>query len=96
MKSMQFEWDKEKAEVNLKKHGVSFEEAITVWNDYFYIDLFDDEHSIEENRFIIIGESIETRLLIVSYTERENRIRIISAREMTPKERRDYEQGNFE
>lgn len=93
---MQFEWDKEKAEVNLKKHGVSFEEAITVWNDYFYIDLFDDEHSIEENRFIIIGESIETRLLIVSYTERENRIRIISAREMTPKERRDYEQGNFE
>ncbi len=48
---MQFEWDKEKAASNLKKHDVSFDEAETVWNDYFYVDLFDDEHSIEENRF---------------------------------------------
>ena len=93
---MKFEWDEEKATVNFKKHAVSFEEAKTVWDDYFYIDLFDGEHSIEENRFLIIGESKEERLLIVSYTERENRVRIISARELTPKERKDYEQGHFE
>lgn len=93
---MQFEWDEEKAEINLKKHGVSFTEAETVWDDYFYVDIYDDEHSVEEDRFLIIGESSENRLLIVSYTERENRVRIISARELTPKERRDYEQGKFE
>jgi uncharacterized DUF497 family protein len=93
---MQFEWDKEKAEKNLKKHDVSFEEASTVWDDYFYADLFDDNHSIEENRFLIFGESAQNRLLIVSYTERENCVRIISARELTPKERKDYEQGYFE
>jgi uncharacterized DUF497 family protein len=93
---MQFEWDKEKAASNLKKHDVSFDEAETVWNDYFYVDLFDDEHSIEENRFLIIGESKEKRLLIISYTERENRVRIISARELTVKERKDYEHGHFE
>lgn len=93
---MQFEWDEEKAESNLKKHGVSFEEAQTVWEDYFYVDLFDDEHSVEENRFLIIGESSEKRLLIVSYTERENSVRIISVRELTAKERKDYEQGRFE
>jgi uncharacterized DUF497 family protein len=93
---MRFEWDKEKAASNLKKHSVSFEEAETVWQDYFYIDLFDDAHSIEENRFIIIGESNKNRFLIVSYTERENKIRIISARELTSKERKDYEHGRFE
>jgi uncharacterized DUF497 family protein len=93
---MQFEWDKEKAENNLKKHGVSFTEAETVWGDYFYIDLFDNEHSIEEKRFLIIGESQGKRLLIVSYTERESCVRIISARELTPKEKRDYEHGRFE
>ena len=63
---MRFEWDEAKAVGNLKKHDVSFVEAETVWNDYFYIDLFDDEHSVEENQFLIIGESIQKRLLIVS------------------------------
>lgn len=81
---MQFEWDAEKAEANLKKHGVSFEEAETVWNDFFYIDLFDEEHSVEEKRFLMIGESEQKRLLIVSYMERENKVRVISARELTP------------
>ena len=66
---MQFEWDKGKAAGNLRKHGVSFDEAETVWADYFYIDLFDDEHSAEENRFLIVGESNGKRLLIVSYTK---------------------------
>jgi len=93
---MQFEWDEEKAAANLKKHDVSFEEAVTVWKDLFYIDLFDIEHSEDENRFLIIGESEQIRPLIVSYTERENFVRIISARELTPKERRDYEHGSFE
>lgn len=92
---MQFEWNKEKAASNLKKHGVSFEEAKTVWLDYFYIDFFDEAHSIEENRLIIVGESDKNRLLIVSYAERINKIRIISARELTSKERRDYEHGKF-
>jgi uncharacterized DUF497 family protein len=93
---MQFEWDREKAEVNFKKHNVSFEEAQTVWQDFFFVDFYDESHSIEENRFLIIGESANKRLLLVSYTERENIIRIISARELTPKERRDYEHGEFE
>lgn len=93
---MQFEWDKEKAKVNLKKHNVDFEEVKTVWQDYFYIDLYDEGHSIEEKRFLIVSESDKNRLLIVSYTERENNLRIISARELTAKERKDYEQGHFE
>ncbi len=89
---MQFEWSEQKAGSNLKKHDVSFAEAET----YFYIDIFDDEHSTEENRFLLIGESERKRLLIISYTEREDRIRIVSARELTPKERKDYEHGHFE
>jgi len=92
---MQFEWDTEKAELNLKKHGVSFEEASTVFGDAL-ARIFDyEEHSIEERRDGIVGHSIENRLLIVSFTERENdTIRIISARETTPKERRNYENAN--
>lgn len=52
---MQFEWDKEKATNNIKKHAVGFEEASTVWQDFFYIDLYDDEHSEKENRFLIVS-----------------------------------------
>ncbi len=93
---MQFDWDSEKARINLKKHGVGFEEATTVWSDFFFIDFYDEKHSVEENRFLIVGESDQKRLLIISYTEIEDIIRIISAREVTSKERRDYEHGNFE
>jgi uncharacterized DUF497 family protein len=93
---MQFEWNKEKAAINFRKHGVSFEEAATVRDDYFVVDLYDTDHSIEENRFLIAGESAQNRLLIVSYTEKNGKIRIISARELTPKEKRDYEHGRFE
>lgn len=93
---MQFEWDPIKADANLLKHGVSFEEAETVFNDMFSIELYDPDHSDDENRFIIVGESKEQRRIIVSYTERENRVRIISARLITPKERRDYEYGTYE
>jgi uncharacterized DUF497 family protein len=89
---MQFEWDIEKAEANLKKHDVGFEEAETVFGDPFYIDFYDDKHSAAEHRFLIVGESSSEHLLIVSYTERDGKIRIISARELTPQERKDYEQ----
>lgn len=92
---MQFEWDTEKAATNLKKHGVSFEEAETIFGNLL-ANIFDDkEHSVNERRNVIIGHSIKNRLLIVSFTERENdTIRIISAREATPKERRKYEDAN--
>jgi len=93
---MRFEWNEEKDGANLQKHGVGFAEASTVWDDYFNIDFFDGGHSLDERRFLMIGESSRRRLLIVSYTERENKIRIISARELTPKERREYEHGYYE
>jgi uncharacterized protein len=88
---MQFEWDNKKAEANFKKHGVSFAEAKTVFDDTFCIEFYDPKHSIEEHRFLIVGESNFGRLLIISFTERENLIRIISARETTAQERKDYE-----
>ena len=93
---MDFEWDPEKAELNRSKHGVTFAEAASVFVDYFYVDFYDPKHSAEEHRVLIIGESNQTRLLIVSYTERDDKIRIISARELTPQERRIYEHGKFE
>lgn len=89
---MQFEWNPEKAELNLKKHGVDFSEAETVFGDSLAKIFDDEEHSFDEKREIIIGHSIQNRLLIISFTERENNtVRIISARKTTPKERRDYE-----
>ena len=92
---MQFEWDKEKAAGNLKKHGVSFEEAETVFGDSLARIFDDEEHSIEERRNGIVGHSIRGKLLIISFAERENdTIRIISARETTSKERRKYENAN--
>ena len=92
---MQFEWNPEKAEANLKKHGVSFEEAKTVFGDFLARIFDDEEHSFEEKRNGIVGHSSKTRLLIISYTERENdTIRIISARETTSRERRKYEDEN--
>ena len=90
---MEFEWDGNKAEANLSKHGVSFDEAKTVFDDPLYIDFYDPDYSDEEDRYIIIGESQQRRLLIVSYTERDHKIRLISAREVTKKEKEDYEEG---
>ncbi len=91
---MQFEWDKEKAESNLKKHGVSFAEAETVFGDLSAKLFFDDEHSIDEKREFIVGYSKMNRLLVVYFTEREDRIlRIISARKPTSIEREDYEEN---
>ncbi len=92
---MQFEWNKEKAEINLKKHGVSFEEAETVFGDSLAKIFVDEVHSFEEKREIIVGHSIKNHLLIICFTEREmETIRIISARETTSKERRKYENAD--
>ena len=90
----EFEWDAQKAAENLKNHGVAFEEALTVFADAL-ASIFDDpDHSGDERRELIIGRSVPQRLLIVSFTERRQRIRIISARETTGREQRDYEQAN--
>jgi len=89
-----FEWDETKAKSNWIKHGVSFDEATTVFDDSL-ARVFDDElHSTDERREIIIGQSINNRLLVVCFSERSNeRIRIINARLQTPKERKAYEEN---
>ena len=89
-----FEWDEEKDLSNQKKHGVSFEEAKTVFNDPRSITIADEQHSEEEDRYIDIGTSSRGRLIIVSYTEREPNIRIISCRKATKSERKSYDQAS--
>ena len=90
---MEFEWDQEKAQSNLVKHGVSFEEAQTVFDDPLYVDFYDPDHSENENRYIIIGASSMGHILLVSYTERGNITRIISARKVTKQEFKTYQEG---
>ena len=90
---MEFEWDEGKAERNLIKHGVSFGEAKTVFDDLLYVDFYDPNHSENEDRYLAIGESNRGRLLIISYTERGNKNRLISARETTKTERETYAEG---
>ena len=90
---MEFEWDPDKAELNLKKHGVSFAQASTVYCDLLSITFYDPDHSDDEDRFITIGTSSEDVLLIVSHTDRDDRIRIISARKAKRCERRIYQDG---
>lgn len=90
---MIFEWDDQKAKSNLKKHGVSFQEAKTVFGDKLSITVADPEHSESEYRFIDIGLTESGRLLVVSYTERGTKIRIISSRLALPAERMLYEKG---
>ena len=87
----EFEWNNEKAKVNSSKHSVSFDEAKTVFDDPLYIEFFDPDHSDNEERYIIVGQSQQNRLLVVSYMERGRRIRLISAREATRWEREAYE-----
>ncbi|MBD2778722.1 BrnT family toxin [Iningainema tapete] len=92
--TIDFDWDNEKAKVNIRKHGVSFTDATTVFDDPLSITLDDTLHSQEEDRFLIIGYSQQQMLLVVAYTYRGNNIRIISARIATRRERKIYEQGN--
>lgn len=87
-----FEWAVNKATANIAKHGVSFEEAATVFRDPLALIFDDEDHSDEELREIIIGHSDNNRLLLVCFTERDDVIRVISARKATRRERRDYEE----
>ena len=89
--SLTFEWDEKKADDNLRKHGVSFDEAKTVFNDPFSVTIHDPDHSRDEQTYIDIGLSSKGRLIVVSYTERGEKIRIINSREATKKEEREYE-----
>ena len=88
---MEFEWDPEKAAANLKSHGVEFSEAMTVFGDPLELTIPDPDRSEGELRFLSMGLSTAGRLLVVAYTERERRTRIINAREATRKERKQYE-----
>jgi uncharacterized DUF497 family protein len=91
---MDFEWDREKAQRNLEKHRVSFEEAITVFYDSLATSFPDPVHSADELRFITFGYSAHDRLLVVAHAERGETVRIISARLATARERRRYETQN--
>ena len=87
-----FEWDPEKARENQQNHEVSFAEASEIFEDDHSSSVRDPDHSLQEDRFLIFGVSKGGRYLVVSYTDRGDRIRLISARPMTPRERRAYEQ----
>lgn len=89
---MEFEWDPGKAAENLRKHGVSFKEAASVFGDFLGTTVSDPDHSANENRFITFGLSHAGRLLMVAHVERRERIRIISARKLTRREKRAYEE----
>lgn len=93
---MDFGWDDDKAKTNLTKHGVSFLEAASVFDDDLSITFLDPDHSIDEERLIIIGHSSRGRLLFVSHADRDNQPRIISARPATRRERRVYENTGSE
>jgi uncharacterized DUF497 family protein len=90
---MEFEWDPKKADRNKQKHGVTFQEGTTVFGDPLAITFADPDHSEDEERFITFGLSTQEWLLVVSHASRGNKTRIISARLMTRKERKIYEEG---
>ena len=90
---MQFEWHLEEAHKNLTKHGVSFDEAASVFGDPLAVTIDDPDHSQEEQRFLTTGLSKHQRLIIVAHTAIESRVRIFSAREVTSAERKQYESG---
>ncbi|HEV7374311.1 MAG TPA: BrnT family toxin [Pyrinomonadaceae bacterium] len=91
---MEFEWDSKKAKSNLRKHKVSFEEAATAFNDILSFTFEDEAHSDVERRYATLAMSYRGRMLVVAHTMRGEKIRIISAREATPRERQWYEEEN--
>ncbi|MGH9644390.1 MAG: BrnT family toxin [Terriglobales bacterium] len=91
---MNFEWDKRKSAANIKEHGVAFEEALSVFADPFARIFDDPDHSADERREIVIGHSNQRQLLLVFFTERRDKVRIISARKPTRTERGDYEENS--
>jgi len=92
--AVSFEWDPAKARENHAKHGVSFEEAVTIFIDPLSLTIPDPDHSAAEARFVILGRSARQRLLAVVHSEREGRIRLISARTAARHEQRSYEEGS--
>jgi uncharacterized protein len=90
---MRFAWDEKKAASNLSKHGISFEEAATVFGDPLSDTFPDPDHSLEEHRFVIIGSSESGKILVVAHTDDGELVRIISAREVTIGERKSYEES---
>ena len=90
---LSFEWDPHKAARNVKLHGITFDEASSVFKDMLSLTIFDPKHSDEEDRFILIGNSASNRLLVIVHAERGDQIRLISARDATPKERNQYEEN---
>ena len=88
-----FEWDPDKAKKNMKVHGVSFDEASTSFKDALSLTIYDPLHSEDEDRMVLIGNSFKNRVLIIVHTERGDKIRIISARKTTKKERKQYEEN---
>jgi len=91
---MKFEWDPEKERRNFQKHGVLFSEAATVFADSLSLIFYDPDHSMEEDRYLVLGISARGRLIIVSHTDRNDEVRIISARTPTKSERLSYEEGD--
>jgi len=91
--AVEFEWDAAKAKANLKKHGVSFDEALTVFADPLARVFDDPDHSGHETRELLIGQSARSRLLVVSFAERDGRVRIINARRATRRERSNHEKN---
>lgn len=93
---VEFEWDPAKASTNLTKHGVAFDEAATIFGDSLSVTMRDPDHSIDEDRYVVVGMSNRQRALLVAYSERGTRVRIISARQLTRSERRAYENSRKE
>ena len=91
--SLRFDWDPKKAETNLAKHDVSFEEAMTVFADPLARIFPDEEHSVDEFREIIIGHSARLQLILVNFTSTDDQVRLFSARKATRMERKDYEEN---
>ena len=89
---MDFEWDPKKAAANEQKHGVTFVESTEVFADHYSLTVADPDHSAEEHRSLVFGMTKTGRALVISFTDRGDRIRIVNARPMTPSERRAYEQ----
>ena len=92
---VRFEWDPDKAETNLETHGVSFEEASTVFGNPLAVTFYDPDHSDEEDRYLTFGESDANRLIAIVHTDRNDSVRIISARETTRRERQQYDEGEW-
>jgi hypothetical protein len=90
---LKFEWDRRKAVLNIKKHGVSFEHAATAFGDPLSVTIHDPKHSDDEDRFLLLGETKDKKLVVVAHTDRKDTIRLINARPATRQEREDYEKS---